>query len=180
MRQAPLPLCYLGRKFQHTNGQNLGEDFFVGPKTGLNLNEDLFFFWSSPNFGQENGLILSREIFLLIFIILKFPAPPLSKILRKLLRESIILKLTFRMHENANFLCNFAKSFRGMPLDHPKTFVPSALTINLICDVTVRRNFVSPPRKLSAYATAFVTILQVVTLTFQLSNLYLAGKFNWY
>ena len=37
------PLCNLGRKFEHTNGQNLGEDFFGGPKTGLNLSEDLFF-----------------------------------------------------------------------------------------------------------------------------------------
>ena len=34
-----------------------------------------FFFWSSPNFGQKNGLILSGEIFLLVFIILKFSAP---------------------------------------------------------------------------------------------------------
>ena len=33
------------------------------------------FFWSSPNFEQENGLILRGEIFLLVFIILKFPGP---------------------------------------------------------------------------------------------------------
>ena len=68
-------LCNLGRKFKHTNGQNLGENFYFGPKTGLNLSEDLFF-WSSPNFGQENGLLPSEEIFLLVFINLKFPAPP--------------------------------------------------------------------------------------------------------
>ena len=42
----------------HTNGQNLGEDFYFGPKTGLNFSEG-FFFWSSPNFGQENGLLPS-------------------------------------------------------------------------------------------------------------------------
>ena len=38
----------------------LGEDLCFwpapsfGPKTGLNLSEDLFFFWSSSDFGQEN------------------------------------------------------------------------------------------------------------------------------
>ena len=44
------------------------------------------FFWSLPNFGQENRMILSGDLFLLVFIILKFsappPPPPLSKILR--------------------------------------------------------------------------------------------------
>ena len=49
VRHGP-PFCKLGRKFEHTNGQNLGEDFYFGPKSGLNLSEDLFF-WSSPNFG---------------------------------------------------------------------------------------------------------------------------------
>ena len=86
------PLSNLGRKFEHTNGQNLGEDFYFEPKTGLNLSEYCcFFFWSSPNFGQEDGLILSGEIFLLVFIILKFsaPPPPLPKILRTLLIQSL-------------------------------------------------------------------------------------------
>ena len=80
------PLCYLGRKFEHTNGQNLGEDLFFlwsspnfGPKTGLNLSEDLFFFWSSSNFVQESGLILSEEMFLLVFIMFKFSGPPFRK-----------------------------------------------------------------------------------------------------
>ena len=39
----------------------------------------LFFFFfglPSPNFGQEKVLILSGEIFLLVFIIFKFTAPP--------------------------------------------------------------------------------------------------------
>ena len=59
----PPPICNLGRKFEHKNGQNLTEDLF---------------FWSSSNFGKENGLILSGEIFLLVFIILKYPgaSPP--------------------------------------------------------------------------------------------------------
>ena len=35
-----------------------------------------FFFCSSPNFKQQNGLIASGEIFRLVFIILKFPDPP--------------------------------------------------------------------------------------------------------
>ena len=35
-----------------------------------------FFFWSSPDFGPKTGLNLSEECFLLVFIILKFPAPP--------------------------------------------------------------------------------------------------------
>ena len=62
------PLCNLGRKFEHKNGQILTEDLF-------------FKFWCSPNFGLKNRLILSGEVLLLVFIILKFPAP-LSKILR--------------------------------------------------------------------------------------------------
>ena len=44
----PPPICNLGRKFEHKNGQNLTK---------------VLFFWSSPNFGQENGLILNGEIF---------------------------------------------------------------------------------------------------------------------
>ena len=80
VRHSP-SLCYLGRKFQLTNKQNLGEDFFW-PKTGLNLSEDLlflFFFWSSPNFGQQNRLILSGAIFLMVFILVKISGPPFQK-----------------------------------------------------------------------------------------------------
>ena len=53
------PVCNLGRKFEHKNGQN--------------LTNESFFFWSLPNFGQKNELILTGKIFLLVFIILKFP-----------------------------------------------------------------------------------------------------------
>ena len=57
----PPPLCNLGRRFEHTNGRRR-------PKTGLNLGEDLFFFfWSSPNFGPKTGLILSEDLFLGLF-----------------------------------------------------------------------------------------------------------------
>ena len=92
------PLCNLGRKFEYINGQNLGEDFFLGgggEQNGLNLSEDFFFglhlilgsktglnlseylfFWFSPNFGEQNGLFASGEIFRLVFIILKFSDPP--------------------------------------------------------------------------------------------------------
>ena len=52
-------LCYLGRKFEHTNEQNLGEDFFW-PKTGLNLSEDLFFFGLYLILGSVLHLILGR------------------------------------------------------------------------------------------------------------------------
>ena len=102
LRHAPPPLCNLGRRFEHTNGERrpffrpspnfrpktglyLSEDLFFlvftgfWPKTGLNLSEDPSFFWSSPNFGQENGLILGGKFFILVFIVLKFsefPAPP--------------------------------------------------------------------------------------------------------
>ena len=55
--------------------------FFGGPKSGLNLSEDLFV-WSLPNFGQENGMILSGIIFTNFLIFLAPPPPPLSKILR--------------------------------------------------------------------------------------------------
>ena len=54
------PICNLSRKFEHKNGQNLTNNFFL----------------SSPNFGRENGLILIGEIFLLVVIILKFPGTP--------------------------------------------------------------------------------------------------------
>ena len=75
--------------FEHTNGQNLFEDFSCvwssskfGPKAGLNLSENLFYFfiylfvWS----WLKTGLNLSRETFFLVFSILKFPAlpPPLE------------------------------------------------------------------------------------------------------
>ena len=36
-------------------------------------------FWSSPNFGEENGLILSGGSFLLVFIIFWFLTPPVRK-----------------------------------------------------------------------------------------------------
>ena len=48
----------------------VGEDLFfglhliLGQKNGLNLSEDLFyFFWSSPNFEQKNGLGFGLENF---------------------------------------------------------------------------------------------------------------------
>ena len=57
---------------------------FSTPTVGQDL-----FFWSSPDFGQENGLILGGKIFIPVVMILKFsefPAPPpLSKILGTLL-----------------------------------------------------------------------------------------------
>ena len=56
-----LLLCWLGRKFEHKIALNLGEDPFL---------------WYSPNFWPKAGLNLSGEFFLLVFIILKFPAPP--------------------------------------------------------------------------------------------------------
>ena len=44
-----------------------------GQKNGLNLGED--FFWSLPKSGQKNRLNLCEDLFL-VFIVLKFPAPP--------------------------------------------------------------------------------------------------------
>ena len=65
------PLGNLGKKFEHTNRQNLGEDLFFGLHLIL---------------GRKTVWILRGEIFRLVFIILKFLAPlPLSKILRMLL-----------------------------------------------------------------------------------------------
>ena len=92
------------------SAETVGEDLFswpppnFGPKTGLNLGEDLFFYsWSSPNIGPKTELNLSEDlfflflfslhlilgrkadlilgwkIFILVFIILKFsefPGPP--------------------------------------------------------------------------------------------------------
>ena len=59
----PSSFVTLVGKFEHAKGQNLGKD--------------RLFFWSSPKFGQENELNLNRKIFFLVFIIFKFPAPPL-------------------------------------------------------------------------------------------------------
>ena len=39
VRHAPPPF-----ELGHTNGQNLCEDFYFGPKIGLNLSEDHFLF----------------------------------------------------------------------------------------------------------------------------------------
>ena len=52
----------------------------VGRKTGLILRKTFFVFWggSSPKTGQKNGLNLSEDFFLLVFIILKFPSPPFA------------------------------------------------------------------------------------------------------
>ena len=68
------PICNFGRKFQRKNGQNLTNNLFI---------------LSSPNFRQENGLILSGENFFLVFIILKFPGDPPLKILRTLVVRTI-------------------------------------------------------------------------------------------
>ena len=40
-----------------------------GQKNGLDLSEDLFFFWSSPKSGQKNGVNRSEGLFL-VFIFL--------------------------------------------------------------------------------------------------------------
>ena len=66
--------------------QTVGEDLCFwpfpnfGPKTGLNLSQDLFFFGLHLILDRKTGLILGGKIFILIFVILKFsefPAPPL-------------------------------------------------------------------------------------------------------
>ena len=49
----------------------------------------ILIFWSSPNFWPKTGLNPSGEFFLLVFIILKVPAPPLSKILRTLVYTAL-------------------------------------------------------------------------------------------
>ena len=46
-----------------------------GPKTGLNLSEDLFL-WSSLNFGQENGLGFGLENFHSGLYNSQIPGPP--------------------------------------------------------------------------------------------------------
>ena len=87
-------LCSLGRRCEHRNGgqrpffgQKLDEilvktsNFWsspnFGPKTGLNLSEDVFF-GRHLNLGRKTDLVLGWKIFILVFIILKFsefPAP---------------------------------------------------------------------------------------------------------
>ena len=48
------------------------------------------------------------------------------------------------MHENAYLKCNFANFCWSMLPDHPTMVLPTALSIILICGVTVRRNFRPP------------------------------------
>ena len=86
----PPSFCNLGGEFERKNGQNLREELFflvltyfwakTQDKSEWRPFFSFFFFWSSPNFGQENGLILSGDLFVLVFIILKFPVPLFSKI----------------------------------------------------------------------------------------------------
>ena len=71
--------CNLGRGFKHKNGGR--RPFFwsspnFGPKTGLNLSEDLFFFGLHLILGMKTDLVLSWKIFILIFITLKFSEFP--------------------------------------------------------------------------------------------------------
>ena len=72
----------------------MGENLFFwpsrnfGPKTGLNLSENLFFFGLHLSLGRKMDLVLGWKIFILVFIIFKFSEflpPPLSKIQRTLL-----------------------------------------------------------------------------------------------
>ena len=63
-----------------------------GPKTGVNLSVELFFFVGLHLiFGRKTDLVLGWKIFILVFIILKFSGPPLSKILRTLLAVHVLL-----------------------------------------------------------------------------------------
>ena len=62
----PPPLCNLGRGLEHRNG---GQRPFLwpsrnfGPKTGLNLSEDLFF-GLHLILGRKTNLVLGRKIFI--------------------------------------------------------------------------------------------------------------------
>ena len=81
------PLCNLGRKFEHTNGQNLGEDFNFEPKAVLNLSEDLFFvffFGLHLILGRKTDCFRVEKFFFWSSQFSNF-LPPLSKILRTLL-----------------------------------------------------------------------------------------------
>ena len=78
----PPPLCTFGKGFEHRNGER--RPFFwpspnFGPKTGLNLSDDHFFFGLHLILCIKTDLVLGWKIFILIFIILKFsefPGPP--------------------------------------------------------------------------------------------------------
>ena len=111
LRHGP-PLCNLGRKFEHKNGLNVIKELFClrfwslptcRPKTRPNLRQDLFF-WSSPNFGQKNELILSGEIFHLVCIIHKFPAPPFKN---PAYATVYIVQLRVFLVNCVVFICNY-------------------------------------------------------------------------
>ena len=81
----PPPPCNLGKRFENTNSRRKffwGSSPNFGPKTGLNLSEDLFLFVCYAlhlTFDRKNGLIVDVKIFIQDFLILRFsesPAPP--------------------------------------------------------------------------------------------------------
>ena len=60
----------------------VGEDFFFGRHLILgrkNLGKDFFFFGLHLILGRKTDLVLGWKIFILVFIILKFLAPPFQK-----------------------------------------------------------------------------------------------------
>ena len=68
----------------------------------LNLARKTGEFWEKTFFFFGLHLNLSEDLFLLVFLILKFPGPPLSKILRTLveMRTSILSVYTFLRSKN--------------------------------------------------------------------------------
>ena len=66
------PLCNLGRKFEHKNGPHITEDLFLlvflvltyfSAKNQTKSESRPFCFWSSSNFGPKTRLNLSEELF---------------------------------------------------------------------------------------------------------------------
>ena len=85
------PLCKLGRSFEHANGRRRPLFLARTQKNRTKMSEDLFFFWSSPNFGRKIGQNLTETMFIPTFVLLKFFLrflDPLFKILRTLLDQA--------------------------------------------------------------------------------------------
>ena len=103
------PLCNLGKSFEHKNGKRrplflTSTKVWVKTRTKFEWRP---FFWSSPNVGQKNRLILGKIIFILIFVLLKFsevPGPPFSKSCVRYWRVGVLSVHTLNLKSNVGIL----------------------------------------------------------------------------
>ena len=97
---APSFVTWAERTFEHTKGQNLGEDLFL-----------YIFLWSSPNFGSKT-LILSGKTLLFVFIIFKFLPSPFENSAYATARDT--LDVTHLVKEEVFTAAKVATAIKGI------------------------------------------------------------------